>query len=584
MPLVFGCFAFGNSPRVACNPGPVRETARMRLLLFAIAVGTSCASNKTTRFTSAETLKEVMKRPRPDKVFTSKNVEVAEWQLKGALPDSYADAPHETQSLFAPLFIEAAGITGFTASDALACIARETAGFLVEKGGFPTRGLASFIEARCGVASNVSVNSLTGEAPDSLTDAELLAQWKPNVVKLAQAIGQGSRAGVGFVRENGKAVVIVAQAREETTLETLPMKPADDGYVWIRGVTKRHADSVSGTVNQGRTGSAQCVNTEARAAPSFELKCPVAKDDEWAWLSLSAREKGRVLGFELVRVVVRPSGAEARTYRAPTLVAQAPGTTVQDFTTQLNSVRTQVGATPLVLSDPQSADLKELTPFFFEALTAKDAAKEDMLALGVMAGWRVAQEIMHGTFAASAIEGTTASELLSAMLDSPSYRQALLSPRAGVLAAGLLQEGQTMGGVVATYELVQAPKWPDTANDILTALNGQRARNGKKPIQWVLMPSNLEATFSEAVAKRQYDSDEAMRRFMNQASDITRRQIRAYKLTVFDLNDFDWPAEVLSRDSLDVMFFVTTERVAGDPWGHYVLVLLMLEGGGQPEA
>lgn len=556
----------------------------MRELLLLVLLGCGCASNKSSRFTSAEALKEVMKRPRPDKVFASNNVEVSEWQLKGALPDSYVEAPHETQSLFAAPFLEAATAKGFTASEPLACIARETAAFVAAKGGFPTRGLSDFIEARCGVASSVHVNSLSGDAPASFTDAQLLEQWKPDLIKLAHSVGPGSRAGVGFVRDNGKAVVIVAQARDETTLDALPMKQADDGFVWIRGETKRRADSVSGTVNHGRTGSAECVNTQTRAAPAFELKCPVAKEDEWAWLSLSAHEKGRVLGFEVVRVLVRPSGSEARTYRAPGLVAETPGATLQDFANQLNAIRTQVGAAPLTVSEPQSADLKELTPFFFQAMSAKDDASEDQLALGVMAGWRVEQEIMHGTFAAWAVEGSTASELLAAMLDTPSYRRALLSPRAGVLAAGLLTEGQTMGGVVSTYELVQAPKWPDTANDILTALNGQRARNGKKPIQWVLMPSNLEATYSEAVAKRQYDSDEAMERFMNQASDITRRRVRGYKLTVFDLNDFDWPADVLSRDALDVMFFVTTERVQGDPWGRYVMILLILEGGSQPEA
>jgi hypothetical protein len=173
--------------------------------------------------------------------------------------------------------------------------------------------------------------------------------------------------------------------------------------------------------------------------------------------------------------------------------------------------------------------------------------------------------------------------VLAEMLESPGYRKALLSPRAGVLAVGLYQEGPMLGAVVSAYEPVQAPTWPATSDRVLTALNGQRARNGKKPIQWVLLPSSSEPTFAEAVAKREYDSEEALERFMSQATTVTRRPVRGWRIPTFDLDDVQWPAEVLSKDELEVMFFVTTERAGNDPWGRYVLVLVILGGAGQSE-
>ncbi|MCA2977510.1 MAG: hypothetical protein INH41_27420 [Myxococcaceae bacterium] len=553
-------------------------------VLAALVVWCGCATSGSTRFTSADDLKKLSSRPRPQQVFDRAPVQVDAWTLEGPLPDAYEEAPHEATSLFSKTLLDGAAARALRPSDAYACVARQTARFLVKKGGFPARPVRAFIEARCGVPTHgVQLNSFGGKAPASVTDEALLAQWKADVARLVAALPTGARAGVGFVREDGEAMVVLASQSPDVTLEPTPMVPGADGFVWVRGVTSRRADRVSGTANQGRSGTADCVNTEARAAPAFELKCPVSKADEAAWLSLSAHEKGRVLGFELVRLVVRPSGRAASTYTAPTLVEATPGSTSADFAAQLNAVRATLGLGALALSEPQSRDLAELTPFFFDATRRDDDAEEDRIALGVMAGWRVEQEIMHGTFGATAVEVPATAALLAELLESPGYRRDLLSPRAGVLAVGLFGEGGVLGAVVSTYELVQAPTWPATADRVLTALNGQRARNGKAPVQWVLLPSSVEQVISEAVARRSYDSTEALERFMEQAVSVTKRPVRGWRIETFDLDDVQWPAEVLSRDGLEVLFLVTTERAGKDPWGRYVLLLVILGGAAQPE-
>lgn len=558
---------------------------RSLVVLFVALVALGCASSKnSTHFTSAAELKKMMAQPKPVKVFSNATVSVDSWELAGALPDAYADAPHETGSLFAKTLADAAAAKGFRTSEPLACVARQTARFLALKGGPPPQGLSAFFEARCGIATRgVATRWLTGTVPVDVADTKLLEQWKDDVTKTTESIASGARAGVAMWREGDKVVVALAHQREETTIEPVSMTPSEDGFIFVRGVTTRRADSIFGASNQGRTGTAECVNTEARAAPAFELKCPVAKDDETAWVSISAREKGRVLGFQVVRLLARPSGTAASTWKAPTLVSKVPGATATDFVAQLNAVRSQVNAPAVTLSPAQTIDHTELAPFYFEAQVKNDDAQEDLIALGVMAGWRVEQEIMNGSFGADLIEGTTASELLAEMLESPGYRRNLLSPRVGVVAVGMFQEGPVLGALVSTYEPIQAPTWPDTANKVLTALNGQRQRNGKKPVQWVLLPSTSEPTYAEAVSKREYDSKEALERFMSQATNVTRRGVRGWRIPVLNLDDVTWPADILSKEQLDVMFVVTTERDEQEPWGRYVLLMVILEGSSQPE-
>lgn len=555
------------------------------LLLMSSLVVVGCASSRSsTRFTSADELKKVMSQPKPAKVFTDSSVSVDTWELVGPLPDTYADAPHETQSLFAKTLLDSATAKGFRASEPLACVARQTAKFLAMKGGKPSNGLRDFFEARCGVAApSVATRWLTGTVPAEVTDDKLLAQWGADVKKLTDEVPSGERAGIAYVREGEKVIIAISHVRDDTTIEPVSMIPSDDGFVWVRGVSAKRADSVFGAANQGRTGSAECVDTQQRAAPAFELKCPVAKDDEAAWISISAHERGRVLGFEVVRLLARPSKAAANVWKAPTLVAKQPGATPTDFVTQLNAIRSQLGARPVTLSDGQATDHHELAPFYFEAMVKHDESIEDRIALGVMAGWRVEQEIMNGTFAASIIEGTTASELLAAMLEAPGYRKSLLSPRIGVVAVGLYAEEGALGGLVSTYEPVQAPVWPDTSNKVLTALNGQRQRNGKKPVQWVLLPASSEPTYAEAVAKREYDSEEALQRFMSAATNVTKRPVRGWRIPVLDLDEVSWPEEVLSKENLEVMFVVTTERNEKDAWGQYMLLMIILEGASQPQ-
>lgn len=558
----------------------------MRALLASssLLLVVACAgSRSSTRFTSADELKRLVAQPRPSVVFDKRTKELDRWELVLPLPDRYEDAPHEATTPAGRALTERAKTKGFRTSAAMECVARQTARLIAVTAAAPRQALERYLEARCGVATaGTSTRWISGTAPTSVSDEALLGQWKQSVDELLAKVAPDAEAGLVLSREGETAVLALASARRETTLEPVSMLPSPDGTVLVRGSTTRPVDRFEGAANQGRTGSAPCVNTGTRQPPAFELKCPVSKEDAAAWISIAGYQKGRVLGHEVVRLLVRPNGSGAATWERPGLVERAPGSTAQDFAAQLNAVRASIGAPALTLSEGQTLQQLELAPYYFEAVMKSDEAVEDRIALGVLAGWRVEQEIMNGTFGASVVESPTSAELLSSMLESPGYRKALLSPRAGVLAVGLFQEGEVLGGVVSTYEPIQAPVWPTTSDEVLTKLNAQRAKNGKPPVQWVLLPSSSEPTIAEGVAKREFDSEEALQKFMGQATSVTQRPVRGWRIPVLDLEDFTWPAEVLSKESIEVLFVVTTERNPKDAWGQYVLLLVILEGAGAP--
>ena len=67
------------------------------------------------------------------------------------------------------------------------------------------------------------------------------------------------------------------------------------------------------------------------------------------------------------------------------------------------------------------------------------------------------------------------------------------------------------------------------------------------------------------------------------ASSVTRRPVRGWRIPAVDLDDITWPDEMLTKDSLEVLFVVTSERNPKDAWGQYMLLLVILEGAAQPQ-
>lgn len=538
-----------------------------------------CAT--TSRFTTRAELEKVLSAPKPTKVFRDKSVDVDRWELAGPFPDRIGDAPFEASDTWSRLFVEHAVAKGARPSAPLACAARETARFITAKGGYPGSLLRDFINARCGSgAPHVAVRSVSGEAPDGVTDEQLFEHWQADVAKMVDGLSPGQSAGLAFVRDGGKAAIVLASVTPKGALEPLSIFPFDDNTVVVRGNAPAGAEHVFGYANQGHTKSVRCRDTKRFALPSFELVCEVDGTDARTWVDVSSVEKGRLLGYSFAQLLVWPGRSPSNVYERPVYGTPGGELTPDGVLAKLNEVRAAAGMTPLVLSAAQSADNHELAPFFFDAEVRQDAALEDRIAMGVIAGWRVESEISGGTISSEWVDRPDLSLLIAHQLESAGSRAQLLDPEHRVLAVGLYEEDGFVAALMSAYSKVATATWPDSTEAVMLQLDEARKKAGLPEVQWIRLPSQLEKFAANAVANGTWDDEEALERFMQETVEVTRRPVHGWRIQATKLNDITWPEMFLKKQNLEVLGTVAVQRKKGDPWSDYMILMVVLLNDG----
>lgn len=538
-----------------------------------------CAT--TSRFTTRAELEKVLSSPKPVKIFRDKSVDVDRWELLGPFPDRIGDAPLEASDPWTRLFVQHAVARGARPSGPLACAARETARFVAAKGGYPGSLLTDFIVARCGNAvAHAAMQSMSGDAPDGVTDEQLFEHWQADVTKLADGLSPGESAGLAFVRDGGRAVVMLMRAAPSGAVEPLSIFPFDDNTVVVRGNAPAGAGRVFGYANQGATKSVRCRDTNRFALPSFELVCEVDGADARAWVDVSSIEKGRLLGNTFAQLLVWPRRAPSNVYERPVYGTPGGELTPEGMLARLNEVRTAAGMKPLELSVAQSADNHELAPFFFDAVVRNDAAVEDRIAMGVIAGWRVESEISGGSISSAWVDTPDLSLLLAHQLESAGSRAQLLDPEHRVLAVGFYREEGFVAALVSAYSKVAGATWPDSTEAVMLELDAARKKAGLPEVQWIRLPSQLEKRLAEGVGKKELDDEEALQHFMDETVEVTRRPVHGWRIEATKLNDINWPEMFLKKQNLEVLGTVAVQRKKDDPWADYLILMVVLLNDG----
>ncbi|MEW5740029.1 MAG: hypothetical protein AB1938_13940 [Myxococcota bacterium] len=554
----------------------------MKQWLFGLfcVLSLGCATT-SARFTSREELEKVLAAPKPVKVFKDASLDVDAWELAGPFPLEVADAPHEADGVFSRFFLARAQAKGVRPTQPLACVARETARFILEKERYPGSLLRDFIVARCGsAASNVRLQSLSGEAPEDVGDDALLSRWESDVGKMVEALRAGQSGGLSLVRGGGKAVVVLASVTPSGSLEPLSIFPSPDGAVVLRGTAPAGAAELYAYANQGATKSVRCRDTGRFQLPSFEVTCQVDLADAHAWIEVGSAEKGRLLGHGFAQVLVWPGQQPSTRYVRPQYGTPGGELSPEGVLAKLNEVRTAGGLAPLELSSAQTADNRELAPFFFDAVFRGDDSQQDRIALGVIAGWRVESDISGGTIGSQWVEAPELSLLLAHQLESAGTRAMLLDPDNRVLAVGLYQEEGFVAALVSAYPKVGSTTWPDSTEAVLVHLDEARKKEGRPEAQWVRLPSQLEKYLADGVAKRSFDDEEALERFMTEAAEVTRRPVQGWRIHASKLSQVDWPEGLLKKQKLDLLGVVTVQRKADEPWSDYLILVVVLLGDG----
>lgn len=549
------------------------------LILAFWFVLSGCAT--TSRFTTRAELEKVLSSPKPVKVFRDKSVDVDRWELQGPFPDRIGDAPLEANDAWSKLLAERAVAKGARPSAPVACAARETARFIAAKGGYPGSLLTDFIVARCGnAAPHLALRSISGDAPEGVTDEQLFEHWQADVAKLADGLTPGQVAGLGFAREGGRACVVLASVTPSGALEPLSIFPFDDNTVVVRGNAPAAADSVFGYANQGKAKSVRCRDTKRFALPSFELVCEVDGADARAWVDVSSVEKGRLLGYSFAQLLVWPGRAPSNVYERPVYGTPGGELTPDGVLAKLNEVRAAAGMKALELSAAQSADNRELAPFFFDAEFRNDATLEDRIAMGVIAGWRVESEISGGTISSEWVDTPDLSLLIAHQLESAGSRAQLLDPEHRVLAVGLYQEQGFVAALVSAYSKVPDATWPESTETVMLELDAARKKAGLPEVQWIRLPSQLEKRLAEGVGKKELDDEEALQHFMNETVEVTRRPVHGWRIEATKLNEINWPEMFLKKQNLEVLGTVAVQRKKDDPWADYLILMVVLLNDG----
>ena len=252
----------------------------------------------------------------------------------------------------------------------------------------------------------------------------------------------------------------------------------------------------------------------------------------------------------------------------------------------LNRVRREAELGPVHLEPGQSDAAEELAPHFFAAVFGREASvTADLVVLGMMAGWYVDGIVQNGRFTSAwAMRTTDLSALLGMALEHPPSREALLARDVDRIAVGGLVEtaegSESVAAVVGTYSLFSAETHHQLAGRVLDRLEQERARRGRRA------PERLEAVAPlchEAASWVQggEEPSDAMSALLRQSADLLRRPVAGWLAEVRDIDELDFPEQYLDDPDLAVAVAVSHRQEEGEPWGRYVVLLVLSQPEGR---
>jgi hypothetical protein len=548
--------------------------------------GTGSLSTEQMSFPTRDVIAKIAAAPAPAKLFDDRFKDVPTWELTGPLPDAVERTPPADDSPWGKLFAEVTAARGdaVAATEAMHCLARENAAFYLTNDALPAEPLERFIAARCGVPTGLGGTSFSKITADVRTsDEQLFAEFQGRTRPMIEKMLQPGRveAGLAYVRRGGSAVLALAVVPQTVRVERTPLVPGPDGKVEIRGEVLSSAVGLRALINQGRYGYAECAVSRAVPLPRFAITCPTARDDEVAWLSVSALPPGRILGLPALEMLVWPSGAPGKVYAKLARTEASPaGASPADLVQEINRVRAEAKLSPLRLAEQQSATAARLAPHYVTELGG-DKGTADQVALGLLAGWEVDGMVRDGHFVSMFLsEATSWSEVVRAAIARPVGRETLLDPAAERVAIGPVEGAKAHGALFTTYALFDSYRHDQDATLIATRIGNARLDGG---VSRPRLASDLSAEAQRAassVQAGQRTPQEAMNDLLQRIADHLGRGARALVLETTSLERMPLPTELVTRPLLTLGVGVAHHRNEGQPWGRFIVFIVLLDEGG----
>ncbi len=543
------------------------------LVLGALAMWWSgCATSQGAtslameRFPKREVLQQVaLRQPKLDVARLSAHT-IDSWTLKGPLPTHAAVTHVAPATPWERALAADAPAFGAALSEELRCIARETAHYYLARGEHPGNALSVFIERRCGTtAPHTRLYAVKGELPEDVADDTWLMQWRADLQTQLKTIGTPTLSGVAALREKNQAVLVLAWATHNAEFSA-PLPLVSPGRtVTVRGrLTRGSAARIDALINRGTLDVATCKTLDVVKPPEFAFECPVDPADERTTLALAAFQPGRIFGDSIGDFTLWPAGQPKDTWQRPVEGSEVPkGEFNTRFLGAVNQFRQRAKLPMLTEAKGQSATAASLTEHFFAAqLGEADAVDADVIVLGLLAGWDVGVDIVSAGFGSQWLTGSRdLSVFLDFVLDNPFQRKALTEPRAKLISIGSIDDADhALAALFTTYVPLGTFDRTQSEVSIITRLNTLRRDRGLGLAQWTLWPEDEGAKVAARLSDRSWTPDQALQHALTKTAAVARGAVRGTVQLVDNLDNFQFPTEVLMRPDINVFLAVGTYR------------------------
>ena len=568
---------------------------RPSVLAFAlVAAAAGCATTSgsdgpsaPSQFPTRAKLEAIAAAPAPAKINADTGIAADGWQLTGPLPDSIEPMQYSDGTPWQSLLAEAAsarpGLVALPAS--MHCVAQENGLFFLDKAALPAQRLSRFIAGRCGaVSGEVHVTYLDTQVPDGTSPERIVEHYRAQILEhVKAAIASGVlQAGIWIGQKKGHAVIMVSVAVRRANLDTLALVPQADGRVVIRGELLDTAEHVEAVYNRGHYGFGRCSVDATVTLPRFAITCDVDAADADTWIEVGAFPAGRVLGHVVASLVVFPGRQPSTAYhdaRYVTRSVPAGADARAQLLGLLNEVRGGAGLPEVALAERECAVAERVGPHYFAALAGTEPELvADEVVLGLRAGWDVDGDILNGAFTAGALVQTDdLGQLLDAVLERPSGREALLDHAARLVAFGpvLVPAQQVIALVATSYTLFGAANHGADAQRVLGRLTKARLdQHSSLPRR----ASNLQVDADDAatrVGRGELSTTRALERMLQHASERSPGVgFHGWVFEASSVDDLRFPKDLLLAPVGGVAIAVSHYRPKNGPWSRLVIFIL----------
>ncbi len=455
------------------------------------------------------------------------------------------------------------------------CVAREVAAHLAAfNGARADETLQRWFAGRCHAPDLFywisSVNLLSdGTALDPPARPDILA---PVVDRLQVPKANATEFGVGAHAAGPNAYIVLATAAPDGSVKA--QGPDANGVVRIDGRSRNKLTSVRAVINQNATAIADCKPDSSIRLPEFRFSCPMATDDQEAWID--------VLGTEPITNWERPIAQTLATrsnslpYRRAKPRIASNGNATGSLLMSINDLRRRAGLSPIRLAEEQTRAAQAGFPAAFRAVANNDYYAEDRWKSELLVGEGIAEAIQWGRVFLTIAYGGGRADWLAAVLARPLTREVVMNPNIELVTITTNQDNSVgFGASFAGYSLFHKEDHPKAAAAIYERIRQARAAKSLSTTPHAI-PRAFEELANEVMAGR--EPDEVFRELMTQVNAHSRPPARGLTFELNGTDTLSLPSVLLQPGSLTCAVIVSHRKRPNINWGKWVIFIVFWSG------